>query len=1013
MARGSNDETHVQLRRGELSLPTYRLLGENRNPIFRSQYGVAHIYPYTLQDESELRPTLTTYATLELENSFVRLIVLPQLGGRVYSVFDKIAGKEIFYKNPVVRFSPLAIRGAFFSGGMEFSFPVAHAPTTASPVNWTTRQHSDGSASISVGGIEHISGMHWTVTLTLYPDRCAVAQDVHLDNPTPLPGRYHYWTNASLASDDGTEFVYPMRRVRSYEFAGTATWPIARLDLIAGRPGLPGMEGVPMWPAGRMHEPVDFRREDGMLAQVSIFGHNVADNYFGAWQHSTDTGFAHYADVKDVAGMKLWSWGRSQVGIVNQSALTDDGSLYAETQCGAMETQLDFSFLPPGDTRSWREWWLPLRGLGGLTCASAEAGARLSLTLGTGDRLALSVAVCPVRSLEQARLTIAVSDQILLDEEIACSPSAPWSKTSQLDPLILGDHPISIRITDHQGEVILERNFDRRTEPVPSEVPGREDRSDSPDALYLQGTRHENLDNRMEAMQAYREVLSLSDTFAPAHLSLGLMLLRGADFESARAHFEKAARLGLAAAHYHLALVSVYQRDLDRAAADYARVPPDNSLWSAAQHGLGCVAISLGEWEEASVRMQAVGNSAGRSPMTSLLLGMSLRRAGRGAAAALALDEVLAVDPLNHAALRESSLIQPQATGDNQATLLRLLADDPEYPLDLACFYLDCGLPQDALSVLGEAGPEPRSPMYGYLAAFIAAELGDQDLSVQSAQAAGQASPDRVFPSRVWEAIALRRHIEQRPQDPKAKYFLGNFYFAHQRFVEAAALWDDARRSLVDFDIIHRNLGMFAWLVEGDPARAIDWFEQALRINPHNQDLYLELDTLLRDQGLREKRVQLLRAMRDLHALREDVRKRKLSMMVDLGYADEALKLLTTEQFVPLEMDQSFHNLYVRALLQRAEAHLGAGGLEAAVQDYVAALDYPENHGVGRPTTSGDAEVLFRLGCVYEKLGRYHQAIEAWKAAASEHHRYGEALHGFVLRSLDKLGRYGELGFDV
>ena len=286
----------VEFRCGELTLPTYRLLGENRNPVFHSQYGVAYIYPYTLQDEIASTPTAAVYHTLELENRYLRLILLPELGGRVYSLYDKIAGREVFYKNSVIRFSPLAIRGAFFSGGLEFSFPVAHAPTTAGPVNWAMTEQADGSASIHIGGIEHMSGLRWTVSLSLFPDRCAVAQDVRLSNPTPLPGRYHYWTNASLPSDDRTEFIYPLRRVRSYEFAGTASWPIARLDLIAGQPGLPGMEGVPMWPAGRMHAPVSFRWEKDMLAQVSIFGRDVAADFFGAWQHSHNVGYAHFAD---------------------------------------------------------------------------------------------------------------------------------------------------------------------------------------------------------------------------------------------------------------------------------------------------------------------------------------------------------------------------------------------------------------------------------------------------------------------------------------------------------------------------------------------------------------------------------------------------------------------------------------------------------------------------------------------------------------------------------------------
>jgi tetratricopeptide (TPR) repeat protein len=242
-------------------------------------------------------------------------------------------------------------------------------------------------------------------------------------------------------------------------------------------------------------------------------------------------------------------------------------------------------------------------------------------------------------------------------------------------------------------------------------------------------------------------------------------------------------------------------------------------------------------------------------------------------------------------------------------------------------------------------------------------------------------------------------------------YYLGNFYYARQRHAEAADLWEEARRSMPEFDVVYRNLGLYAQQVKGDAPRAIEWLEQALRLNPRNQDLYLELDMLYRDQGLPEKRARLLQKMGSLEPLREDVRKRRLAMLVDLGRHDEALEALLKEEFVPLEMDQSFHRVYVRALLQRAEGHLAAGRLEGAAYDYLLALDYPANHGVGRPTTSADAEIHYRLGCVYERLGKYEDAIRAWQAAAREHHDFGEPLYEFVQRSLDKLGRYGELGF--
>ena len=153
--------------------------------------------------------------------------------------------------------------------------------------------------------------------------------------------------------------------------------------------------------------------------------------------------------------------------------------------------------------------------------------------------------------------------------------------------------------------------------------------------------------------------------------------------------------------------------------------------------------------------------------------------------------------------------------------------------------------------------------------------------------------------------------------------------------------------------------------------------------------------------------------MRKLSPIREDVRKRVLSMMVELGMHEEALRVLATEKFVPLEMDQSFHRVYVKALMSRAEAHLEADRLEDAARDYALALDFPENHGVGRPTTSSSAEVLYRVGCVCEKLGRFGEAIGAWQAAGSEHHPSGDDLYRYVQHSLDKLGRYSELGFEV
>ncbi|MFQ5857238.1 MAG: DUF5107 domain-containing protein [Anaerolineae bacterium] len=1035
-----NDEPSVDKVKayaGTITLPTYEIRGENRNPVFHSQYGVAHIYPYTLLDDIAPTPREVTYRTLNLENRYLRVTVLPDLGGRVYSVYDKVSGREMFYKNSVVKFAPLAIRGAFFSGGLEFSFPVAHAPTTADAVNWDLRGNEDGSATIACGGLEHMSRMRWTISLTLYPDRCALAQDVQLQNPSPVPGRYHYWTNASLEADDQTEFVYPLRRVRSYEFAGTASWPGARIDLITEDPGLEGMEGVPEWPAHRLHEPIDFRWQKNMLAQISIFGRDVQWDFFGAWQHSSDHGYAHFADQRDVSGMKLWSWGNAGVGIMNQAALTDDGSLYAETQCGAMETQLDFDFLPPDHTRRWREWWLPLRGLGGLSCASAEVGARVALA--SSDRAGwvdLTVGICPARRLDKATVRLSVPERVLLEKEVAVAPEKPWVYTEAVRARELAGHPITLTVLDDRRQVILEYTHDRDVGAVEPFHPRDEAEPATAEDFYSLGLKHENFDNRAEVLKAYAKALALDPSHGPSHLRLGLMLLRAADLATAEAHFRQAVAAGEAEANYYLGTLRLYQDDPGEAEAHFRGVPAGTPVSAAAACGLGRIALGRGEWEEAAELFRQARAEDTTSIVARLLLAMALRQAGRGAEARHELEEVLLEDPLNHPALREMALALGDEGASYSAKLNRLLADDRQYILDLACFYVDAGLLDDALVILRDAaeeqGPEASAegwdyPMLHYLAGELCRRLGRQDEAAEWFARGAEADPDLVFPSRLEEILILSRIVEEHPHDYKAKYYLGNFLYAHQRFEEAVQLWEEAAAGLDAFDVVHRNLGLAYWqrrrpeprpeprrrAVKGrdDLERASVLFERALQINPRNQDLYLHLDDLYVAQGLPDKRQALLEKMRALIDPRDDLHKRMVIMLVDLGHYEQAIQMLTEERFVPSEMDQSFRLAYVRAYLQRAQAHIEAGSIEEAIADYRSALEYPENVGVGRPLSAANAEILYRLGCACEQLGRFDEAIAAWREAACEHHAKGTELFPFVQMSLDKLNRYSELGF--
>lgn len=1004
----------VLVHEGSITLPTYDIKGENRNPVFRSQYGVAHIYPYTLLDDISATAVEKTYHTLVLENQYLKVTVLTELGGRVYSVYDKISDREVFYKNSVIRFAPLAIRGAFFSGGVEFSFPVAHAPTTCDKVNWDTRENEDGSASVYLGGQEHINGLRWTIVLSLYPDLCALSQDVHLHNPGVLPGRYHYWTNASLDANDGTEFVYPLQRARSYEYAGTSSWPFSRLDLIVDEPGLPGMEGVPIWPAKQLLEPMNMRWQKNMLAQVSIFGRNVEWDYFGAWQHKVNHGYAHVANSKDVSGMKLWSWGNAPVGVVNQTALTDDGSVYAETQCGAMETQLDFAFLDPGTTRYWREWWLPLRGMGGLTCASTKAGARIQLTPPDSDhRVKVLISICAALELKDALVLLSIPGHEIMRRNVSLSPRDPWFGEAFIEGKVLADLPITLQVFEQDGIAVLNETIKRDVVEVEPGEDNEEPDPESAEAWYRQGLKHENFDNRENAKIAYREAVSSSTVHADAHLRYGLMLLRSAQWQEAESHLLTAGKNGKPEGYFYAGVVDLLQGKPENAKALFTRVIDEKQLRTAALIGLGKTAMQQGQLLTVHNCFTTAHEQTDEPLTSTLLLAISCFANEEKDKARQLIDVVLKIDPLNLPALYLLSRLENPVSGEWLPKLDRLLKDDHSYYSDLACFFIEVGLPKVALEILIKAWHHSQKPLTAYLAGYTCSMLHQDVESKDWFKKAQVCSPEFAFPGRLYEVLALEHALKQDGNDHLAMYCLGNFYYAHERFEEGITYWENAKNGLSQFDVIYRNLGLAYWERQQYGEKAITNFETALSLRPDNYDLFILLDDLYKVMGKDHKRAQLLEMIDQRTDIREDVHKRAITMRVELGRHEEALKALEEEWFIPLEMDQSFHGVYVQALMQRAKEKIRNGEVESAITDYQKMLEYPSNLGVGAPTKKSQAGILYQLGLAHEKIGEFDLAIKSWQEASREFHEKGSDLFPYVQKSLDKLSRYSELGFEI
>src|ERR1035438_943895 len=219
----------VKVWQEDLTLLTYPLNAPDRTPHFTGQ-GDRPLYPYSMMD-SELGDNPTEKAQQKawhavfLENEYLKVIVLPDLGGKLYSIFDIVTGREVLYRNHVVKYADVGIRGAWTSGGIEWNFPDGHTVTAISPVDFTTHQDRVGSATITVGDSERVQGLQWMVTIRLRPGVRSVEAEIVLRNPGDLPARYWFWANAAIPARDDLRFVYPMRQVQAHT-GGLQTYPV-------------------------------------------------------------------------------------------------------------------------------------------------------------------------------------------------------------------------------------------------------------------------------------------------------------------------------------------------------------------------------------------------------------------------------------------------------------------------------------------------------------------------------------------------------------------------------------------------------------------------------------------------------------------------------------------------------------------------------------------------------------------------------------------------------------------
>lgn len=962
-------------------IPTYPELPPDRNPMFLEkrvyQGSSGRVYPNPFTDRvSDSRLDLR-WEAVHLENRYVRLMVLPDIGGRIHVGMDRTNGYDFFYRQNVIKPALVGLLGPWISGGVEFNWPQHHRPSTFLPVDWELEERADGSVTVWCSEHEPMNRMKGMHGVTLYPDSSLVEVRVRLFNRTPLVQTFLWWANAAARVHDRYQSFFPpdVTYVADHAKRAMSTFPVSR-----GR-----YYGVDY--GARPEDEADLTWYRNIPVPTSYMAMGSTADFFGGYDHATEAGFVHWADHRIAPGKKQWTWGNHEFGYAWDRELTDADGPYVELMAGVFtDNQPDFSFLQPFETRTFSQCWYPIRAIG--PAHEANRDAAVSLVVGGG---VARVGVAVTRRVPVAHVVLAGPDGNVYDEPIDLAPDAPHVARVGV-PARLEAADLRLRVTDADGRSIIEygpKRVERGEPPPPATEPPPPDAITSVEELFVVGRHLEQYRHATRAPEAYwSEGLRRDPADSRCNTALGARHLRRGELSDAERHL-RTAIMTLTARNpnpaegepfYLLGVVLRLAGRLEEAEDAFAKATWNGGWQPAAETGRATVRARLGDLPGAVAALDRAFAGDGRNSWARVLRAALLRRLGRADEARAAIDAVLADDPLDAWALHERD------------ALIRVENDAPPGPLpggvqvhlDVAHDYAVAGLLDDAIGVLERAVDLYDDPMVPYTMAWLEQRRGNAAAARAVARRGRHAPVDYCFPARVEEIEILETAEQLDPSDPRAPYYLGNLLYDRRRYDEAIRAWRRAEANDPSFPTVHRNLGIAEFNVRRRPAEAREAYVRARRADPHDARLLYEFDQLRKRLGEDPAaRLRTVDASPELVAARDDLTVERVTLLNQLGRHEAALEVLRARRFHPWEGGEGLvAGQWVAANVALARRAIDEGHATVAIKLLTAAREYPSSLGEGKHLLTPEHEVQLLLGRAHRAAGSADDA-RRWLAAAA------------------------------
>jgi tetratricopeptide (TPR) repeat protein len=993
----------VRVREEPLAIPTYSPCPPEKLPMFLEkrvyQGSSGKVYPNPFTDRVSDQPKNVAYNAIFLENEYISLIILPEIGGRIYQARDKTNGYDFFYKQSVIKPALVGLLGPWISGGVEFNWPQHHRPSTYSPVDSYIEEHNDGSCTVWLSEHEPMNRMKGMVGICLRPGSSVIEAKVRLYNRTPLVQTFLWWANVAVRVHEDYQSFFPpdVRFVADHAKRAVSHFPIARNYYY----GVDYTKGVDLTWYKNIPVPTSY------MVTASDY------DFFGGYDHAKRAGFVHVADRFISPGKKQWTWGNAEFGYAWDRELTDSDGPYIELMAGVYtDNQPDFSFLTPYETKTFSQFWYPIREIG----PAKNANRLLAVNLERKENV-WRVGICASNAIHDATVLIESGKKQLLKRTINLEPEHAF-----LEAVPVGASNDALRLTvfDKAGVELIRytANAVESDEklPPPAKEPFSPAHIKTVEELYLTGVHLEQYRHATRAPEPYwREALRRDSGDARTNNALGLSLLRQGCFEQAEAHFKSAIeRLTLLNPNprdgepfYNLGLALSFQNQNEEAYANFYKATWNAAWRSAGYYAVATIDCRRSDFERALTHLELCLRTGNDNLKARDLKAAILRKLNRIDQARMIAKETIQLDPLDLFARNEAHLAK--RTESDETPFLRLHAD-PQSCLDVALDYAQAGFWQDGDDLLdlylSQLGEESAGPMFWYARANFSECLSKYPEAARFRERARAASPDYCFPSRLEELLLLKAALEHDPEDARAHYYLGNLLYDKLRREEAIHEWEQAAQLEPTLPIPWRNLGLAYFNVHGDEERALKSYERARLADPGDARLFYEYDQLRKRSGaLPQERLADLEAHRELVKERDDLTVELVTLYNRLDEHEKALAILNNRRFHPWEGGEgSVSNQYAMAHFQLGLHALDSGKAKEALYHFETGRTYPANLGEGKHLLTPELHFDFYEGIALAKLNQVAEAKAAWTRAAEADQRRNAAAYfkGCSLRELGK-----------